>query len=132
MNEMLRRSITEAWHKLPKDARSEPATEEQLRQFESTFGAIPEDFRWFLATCGGGLVGADRVDDITQLPESHLNFRCASGPHRWTMDGVFIVGWDGGGNPFGIELSTGRVLVEYQNGIHRMASSFAAFLLQGL
>ena len=135
MNEELRRSFIEAWHSLPIAVRSAPATEEQLRQFESSFGAIPEDFRWFLSTCGGGPVGSEWVDDIERLVESHRKFQCEWGPPcGWTMKGVFIIGWDGGGNPFGIEVSTGKVLVEDHDfgGIHQIAESFAAFLVQGL
>jgi hypothetical protein len=50
------------------------------------------------------------------------------------MDGVFVIGWDGAGNPFGIETATGKILVEDHNfgGIHEMASSFEAFLERGL
>jgi len=50
------------------------------------------------------------------------------------MRDVFIIGWDGWGNPFGIELSSGRVLVEDHNfgGIHEMAPSFHVLLARGL
>src|SRR5262249_31235558 len=134
MNEELRRSFIEAWHSLPIAVRSAPATEEQLRQFESSFGAIPEDFRWFLTTCGGGPVGSEWVDDIERLTESHRKFRGEAGPGGWTMKGVFIIGWDGNGNPFGIELSTGKLLVEDHDigGIHQLAESFENFLVSGL
>lgn len=50
------------------------------------------------------------------------------------MEGVFVLGWDGAGNPFGIETTTGKLLVEDHNfgRAHEMASSFEAFLEQGL
>ena len=50
------------------------------------------------------------------------------------MADVFVIGWDGAGNPFGIDRATGRVLVEDHNfgGIHEMAESFSAFLEAGL
>ena len=48
------------------------------------------------------------------------------------MKGVFVIGWDGSGNPFGIEEATGRILVEDHNfgGIHELASSLAHFILK--
>ena len=48
--------------------------------------------------------------------------------------GWFVIGWDKGGNPFGIHLKSGKILVEDHDfgGIHEMASSFEAFLEQGL
>jgi len=50
------------------------------------------------------------------------------------MRGVFVIGWDGFGNPYGIDAATGRILVEDHNfgGIHEMAASFAEFLAMGL
>ena len=36
---------------------------------------------------------------------------------------MFIIGWDGGGNPFSIETTTGRVILEEPDfgGIHKLA-----------
>lgn len=50
------------------------------------------------------------------------------------MNDVFVIGWDGGGNPFGIHIESGRIIVEDHDfgGIHDMAKSFAAFLEHGL
>ena len=50
------------------------------------------------------------------------------------MRGVFVVGWDGGGNPFGVDAASGAVLVEDQQfgGVHRVAESFEAFLVAGI
>ena len=120
---------------MPATMRTEPATEEQLREFEQVFGTIPEDYRWFLLTCGGGCFGSEEVDDITRLTESHAKFRREFGPPRgWTMRDVFIIGWDGAANPFGIEVTTGRIVVEDHNfgGIHELASSLEEFMLKGL
>lgn len=49
------------------------------------------------------------------------------------MQDVLITGWDGAGNPFGIERSTGRIIVEDHNfgGIHEMAPSWAILLAKG-
>ncbi|MBC7967699.1 MAG: SMI1/KNR4 family protein, partial [Fuerstia sp.] len=95
--------------------------------FENVFGSIPTDYRWYLATCGGGVIGSEWVDDITQLKDSHLKFSSEG----WTMNNVFVIGWDGGGNPMGIDRATGRILVEDHDfgGIHVLANSFADFVL---
>jgi hypothetical protein len=133
VNESQRAHILQAWLILPESVRSTPATEEELVAFEARFGAIPPDFRWFLLTCGGGPVGSEWVNDISELPRSHETFRhqCAE-PDGWTMRDVFIIGWDGAGNPFGIHGPTGELRVEDHNfgGIHCMAESFAQFLIQ--
>ena len=44
-----------------------------------------------------------------------------------------IIGWDGAGDPFGIETSMGKLLVEDHSfgGVHEMAESLAAFLERG-
>src|SRR6478735_3587610 len=98
---------------MPDSMRSEPATEEELCEFEATHGSIPADYRWFLCTCGGGYFGSFHLDDIVRLTRSHAKFRREFGPPRgWTMRDVFIIGWDSAGNPFGIEATTGRVVVE--------------------
>lgn len=119
---------------MPDSLRREPASEEQLREFEASFGAIPAGYRWFLLTCGGGHFGSEEVDDIIRLTKSHAKFRHESGPSGWTMTGVFIIGWDGAGNPFGIETTTGRVVVEDHNfgGIHVLAPSLEEFMLRGV
>jgi hypothetical protein len=45
-----------------------------------------------------------------------------------------VIGWDGAGNPFGIEQATGRVVAEDHNfgGVHELAQSFVTFLQRGL
>lgn len=119
--------------KFPSGLRCAPATETELRDFEAEFGSIPEDYRWLLLTSGGGVVGAERVDGIEELAGSHAKFRREFGePGGWTMRDVFIIGWDGGGNPFGIELSSGRILAENHDfgGIHEMAASLEEFILK--
>jgi len=113
---------------LPSSLRSEPATEVELAEFEAAFATIPEDYRWFLATCGGGIFGSEHLDDIVRLAKSHEKFRKEFGPPRgWTMKNVFIIGWDGAGNPFGIEKSTGKILVEDHNfvGVREMSPTRA-------
>jgi hypothetical protein len=120
---------------LPESLRGKPATEQQLHEFEAIYGTIPEDYRWFLLTCGGGPIGSDFVDDIVELTKSHAKFRKEFGPPRgWTMRDVFIIGWDGFCNPFGIETVTGRLVVEDHNlgGIYELAPSLEDFMLKGV
>jgi hypothetical protein len=120
---------------MPESLRREPATEQELAAFEGIYGPIPEDYRWFLLTCGGGHFRAEEVDDIVRLTESHAKFKREFGPPRgWTMRDVFIIGWDGSGNPFGIETITGRVVVEDHNfgGIYELAPGLEQFMLRGI
>jgi len=125
--------ILEAHSVLPGSCRYAPATPEQLAAFEAEFGAIPSDFRWYLGAWGGGVVGSEWVDDITRLRNSHLKFRreaaMASG---WKKKDLFVIGWDGSGNPMGIDAGTGRVIVEDHDfgGVHVLADSLAEFLLR--
>jgi hypothetical protein len=46
------------------------------------------------------------------------------------MQNVFIIGWDGAGNPFGIDERTGQILVKDHTfgGIHIMAPSLELLL----
>jgi hypothetical protein len=127
--------IVKQFLKLPEDCRAPAATEPALTAFEAEFGSIPAVYRRFLAELGGGAIGSEWVDGIDDLPASHRKFRAESAaPRGWTMKNVFIIGWDGAGNPMGIEHATGRVLVEDHNfgGIHEVSESFEQFLIRGL
>jgi hypothetical protein len=119
---------------LPEGIRSAPATPEELAAFESQFGPIPAAYRWYLEQCGGGVAGDEWLDNIHELAISHRKFLAESGPGGWTMRGVFIVGWDGAGNPFGINSSSGEVVVEDHNfgGIHVLAPSIKVFLAHAM
>jgi hypothetical protein len=135
MNESKLKQLADAFAALPDGCKYAIATEDKLDEFESTFGAIPDDLRWFLIHCGGGTVGSEWVDGIDELPKTHRKFNAESAiVNGWTMENVFVIGWDGAGNPFGIETATGRMLVEDHNfgGIHEMSPSFEAFLERGL
>ena len=135
MTPELKAQLIAAHKALPPDLRHRPVSETALKRFEARFGPIPADFRWYLSECGGGIVGSERVSGITDLRESHVKFRAESGDSSgWTMKNVFIIGWDGSGNPFGIDLDSGSILVEDHDfgGIHEMAPSFEAFLTRGL
>ena len=135
MDEHLREQLVSAWSERPEDIRFPPASESRLAAFEARFGKIPPIFRWFLEECGGGVVGSERVDGIEELTRTHQKFTAESKiPSGWRMKDVFVIGWDGAGNPFGIDLKTGRLLVEDHNfgGLHEMAPSFEAFLTTDL
>lgn len=132
MDASLKSKIADAFHALPDGCRYPAATEAELAAFESDFGSIPRDFRWFLANCGGGTVGSDWVDGIDELRDSHQKLNAESSVEGgWTMRNVFVIGWDGSGNPFGIHTPTGKLVVEDHNfgGVHDMADSFTDFLV---
>jgi len=119
--------------KFPTGLRDAWATDDELRDFESAFGQIPEDYRWLLVTCGGGVIGSERVDGIEQLAKTHAKFQREFGlPRGWTMRDVFVIGWDGSGNPFGIEQASGRILVEDHQfgGVRELAASLQEFILR--
>ena len=108
---------------------------DQIREFELSYGPIPEDYKWFLLTCRGGTFGPEWVDGIRRLPQSHKKFRAESaGMNGWKMLDVFIIGWDGAGNPFGIQLPTGKIVLEDHDvgGVHELAPSLEEFMLGGL
>jgi hypothetical protein len=133
MNETFKEAVVVTFTNLPDDCRSKPASETQLRFFETKFGEIPSDFRWYLANCGGGVCGREWIDDIERLEKTQRKFKLETGPEGWKMRGVFVIGWDASGNPFGIERSSGRVLVEdhHSGSIDELAASFPRFLVEG-
>jgi len=115
---------------LPEGCRSAPASEESLAAFEAQFGAIPPDYRWYLATCGGGVIGSEWIDDIEELPKTHRKVREGQQQEFYTLREFFPVGWDGGGNPYGFDLTSGRIITEDHDfgGIHEVAEGFYALL----
>ena len=126
-------SLQEKWRSLPADIRYAQASPEQLEAFEGKHGPIPAEYRAFLQEFGGGAVGSEWVDGIGQLPRTHAKFNSERGVGGWSMANVFVIGWDGAGNPIGIDAS-GAVVVEDHNfgEVHQLASSFAEFLARGL
>ena len=132
MDETLKTRVFQAHHELPQDCKYSPATEDELSEFEKVYGDIPSDFRWFLKACGGGVIGSEWVDGIKQLSQTHRKY--AGESSQWKLERVFVIGWDGAGNPYGIEDGMGRVLVADHNfgGLHEIAPSFGALLEKGL
>lgn len=111
---------------LPEGCRYPPASVEALAAFESQFGPIPPDYRWYLAACGGGVIGSEWIDSIKELPETHRRVREGQQHGLYTLREFFPVGWDGGGNPYGFDLQSGKIVTEDHNfgGIHVVAESF--------
>jgi hypothetical protein len=137
INDEHKAAILSAWNRRQAAAEinSPPAQETELAAFEAEFGPIPPDFRWFLSSCGGGPVGSEWVDDIHQLGNSHRKFQSEAGPGGWALKDVFVIGWDGGGNPFGIHRPTGHVLVDdhhFDRNVKMMSPSFEHLLIKGL
>jgi hypothetical protein len=123
----VQRRILATLSELPSDVREPPATLEQLEQFERAFGEVAHQYRWFLLNWGGGAVGREWLDGISKLAASQTKYQEEFGPPSgWSMERVFIIGWDGFGNPIAIHKPTGRVLLENHNfgGVHELASSF--------
>src|SRR5262245_48331727 len=128
----LRTRLKAAHWLLPEDCRFPPASEEELSDFEAEFMPIPTDYRWYLKECGGGVVGSEWVDGIKQLRATHRKFQRESA--AWGLKDVFVIGWDGWGNPFGIENPSGKVVAADHDfgGVHQMAPSIMGFLTAGL
>jgi hypothetical protein len=131
MEHINRRLIRALWEGRPEDVRSAPASEANLIEFESEFGPIPEDYRWFLAECGGGIVGSEWVDDIEHLAASQRKYEQERDAGYWHSS-MFVIGWDGGGQPFGVDPLTQAVVSEADGQIRTLSPSIEHFLLRGL
>ena len=118
--------IKVAHNELPEDCRSSPAAPDELAAFEQKFGPIPQDYRWYLANCGGGVIGSEWIDSIEDLPATHRKVREAQRRGFYRVAHFFPLGWDGGGNPYGYDLDTGRIVTEDHDfgGIHEVAADF--------
>ncbi|WP_197526713.1 SMI1/KNR4 family protein [Botrimarina colliarenosi] len=135
MYDALKLELRDAFNALPGGCRFPPASDSEITAFESQFGRMPDAFRWFLTECGGGTIGSEWVDGINELPITHQKYANETrGDDGWSMRGVFIIGWDSAGNPFGIDRATGSILVEDHDfgGVHELAPSFESFLVRGL
>ncbi len=120
--------ISEFHFALPEGCRSKPASLEEVAAFEAEFGPIPDDYRWYLITCGGGVIGSEWVDDIRELRATQRKFR----EEEWPVPDGFPIGWDGSGNPMIIDRTSGRLLVPDHDfgGVHDLAPSFADLVLK--
>ncbi len=128
-------AVKSAHDVLPEGCKSDPASEEQLKNFESEFGSIPLDYRWYLLNCGGGVIGSEWIDGIGELPETHRKFQKGKDEGHHSLTNFFPVGWDGGGNPYGFDLDSEAIVTEDHGfgGIHREADNFYELLtIKGL
>ena len=118
------RQIKEAHLELPKDCRRTPALQEDLAAFEKEFGPIPADYRWYLAECGGGVIGSEWIDGIEELAATHRKVREGQTRGFYRIARFFPLGWDGFGNAYGYNLDTGHIVTEEHNlgGVHEVAS----------
>ena len=96
MNPDEEREVKFAHDALPDGCKSDPATEEQLTNFETKFELIPSDYRWYLLNCGGGVIGSEWIDGITDLPETYRKFQQGKDDGHYSLTNFFPVGWDGG------------------------------------
>lgn len=130
MTTVQQQQIFDAHFALPEECRSPAASEEALSAFESQLEPIPTDYRWYLTACGGGVIGSEWINGIEQLAETHRRVREGQQNGFYTLQDFFPVGWDGGGNPYGFDLQSGRILTEDHDfgGIHVEAESFFELL----
>ena len=85
------------------------------------FGVSDLLYRDWLIRSGGGPIGPDWYDSVSQLRESQLKLS----EEDWSISG-FVIGWDGAGNPMVLD-KDGMIRSEDHNfgGIHTIASSFS-------
>jgi hypothetical protein len=130
MTSAQKQKILEAHNALPDGCRYAPVSEEALLAFEARCGSIPADYRWYLRECGGGVIGSEWIDGIKELPETHRRVREGQQRGFYTLRDFFPIGWDGGANPYGFDLNSGRIVMEDHDvgGIHEVASDFLDLL----
>ena len=87
-----------------------------LSECERQYGAIPEDYKWFLTTCGSGFLSHERLNSLIMLADP-LSFGYNSEFLEGLLFGLdgniyrkyFILGIDYDNNTFAL-LSDGRVV----------------------
>lgn len=134
ISEVSKKAILELWARRPVGISYPPASEADLVDFEGIHGKIPDDFRWFLKHCGSGVIGSEWIDGIDDLYSSHSKFYSETQiPNGWKTSELFIIGWDGSGNPIGL-MPDGQVVVEDHNfgGVHRLSETLEDFILTGI
>ena len=129
-----KKAIKKIWYSREGDLSNSISNDDDIANFIKTFGEIPDDYVWFLKTCGGGVVGSEWIDSISELHSSHEKFieECKFS-NGYTIGESFIIGWDGGGNPIAIQ-SDGKVITQWHDSgkIDVLAESFEKWLLIGL
>ncbi|WP_431685822.1 SMI1/KNR4 family protein [Hahella sp. NBU794] len=134
ISEESKKIILDLWAAREPDITYPAASKSQIEEFEVACREIPEDYKWFLLNCGGGVIGSEWVDRIDELHSTHIKFdeECAT-ENGWTIGNCFIIGWDGSGSPIAID-PDGRIIVEWEadSEIYQLASSLEEWLLNGL
>lgn len=134
IREQSKKRILELWKSRNADLSYPPASEQQIEEFENECLKIPEDYRWFLLNCGGGLVASEWVDAIDELYATHIRFNqeCTEGK-SWTISDCFVIGWDSSGSPIAIDKG-GNIVVQWEadREIYQLASSLESWLLDSL
>ena len=116
---------------MPEELQGRKATDLDINKFEEKFYPIPEDYKWILKNCERVFFKAEWVNDIDELFETHIKFQKESSlENGWTLKNVFIIGWDGCGNPYGIDLKTEEIITEDHTfgGIHILGESLETVL----
>ncbi len=100
--------------------------QDQVDAILEKFGVNDPVYREWLILTGGGPIGPDWYDTLSELQESQDKFE--SEKDFWSISG-FLIGWDGAGNPVAL-LTSGEVITEDHNfgGVHQLAPSFEALL----
>ena len=105
-----------------------PVPKNEVDSLLNEFGVTEEFYRDWLIETGGGPIGPDWYDGITELRDSQIKLET----EPWSISG-FVIGWDGAGNPMVLQ-STGVIITEDHNfgGVYEVASSFETLLNNGI
>ncbi|WP_076459878.1 SMI1/KNR4 family protein [Marinobacterium stanieri] len=74
ISEESKKIILEIWKAREPGISYPPASKEQIEDFEDVCREVPEDYKWFLLNCGGGVIGSEWVDGIDELHSTHTKF----------------------------------------------------------
>ena len=134
INEISKKIILDSWAARDSCISYPLATQNEISDFECSFGEIPEDYKWFLTNCGGGVVCSEWLEKIDELEAAHIKFKneCEI-ENGWSTGHCFIIGWDGSGSPISIA-PDGRILVEWEadREVYQVASSLEKWLLEDI
>ena len=136
MNDELRMSVSDYFDG-EAGLRAEPVSPEEIANLEKWIGfSLPESYKWFVETFGGGIVGnleicglrrAPTMGNLSASAERKTSFfrkQSWPGTENW-----LVISSDGYGNPIGID-KAGRVWIsEFDfGGIRLLATNFDNFL----
>jgi len=134
ITEKNKKAIEKIWYSRKGDLSNTVANDIEIEGFINRYGEIPEDYLWFIKTCGGGVVGSEWIDGITDLHSTHDKFNKECNiPNGYTIGDSFVIGWDGAGNPIAIH-PDGKVISQWHDSgdIVVLSESFEKWLQVGL